>query len=215
MPASSAGKQTIWYLSGAKGNLTSDLVSELKLGNSVDGSTSAAFAASVENLVEFLDVPEGLLVPPVVIQISAADCSKSKTIDVGMGVTMNLEPGWCNSGNVSSGSSVLLMVSSSKYAPSAGKDAVAASKVMIGLTFRGLSPSGPVAVKVPLNIERRLDTKLVRQAWLNQCTGNWMPLCSSTATADSISSSLPPNVAIDPCYDVSNQATCAKSGRIV
>ena len=215
MPASSAGKQTIWYLSGAKGNLTSDLVSELKLGNSVDGSTSAAFAASVENLVEFLDVPEGLLVPPVVIQISAADCSKSKTIDVGMGVTMNLEPGWCNSGNVSSGSSVLLMVSSSKYAPSAGKDAVAASKVVIGLTFRGLSPSGPVAVKVPLSIERRLDTKLVRQAWLNQCTGNWMPLCSSTATADSISSSLPPNVAIDPCYDVSNKTTCTKSGRIV
>jgi len=204
-PATKQGYQDVSYLSGAKGSTAAVLALEL---SSPDGTTlltsantstlgitmtSAPFAASATNLVEFIDVPEGVLALEL---IKIDSCNSPKTVDLGMGVTMVLDAGWCSSADPDA--SVLLYITSSSKAPfkaDAENTTVLASRVVLAASFRGVSPSGPVTIALPIDVDmiaesgkgrRRLlqnGGKKVRHHWLNQCTAKWTALCDGTSTA--------------------------------
>ena len=226
-PAMPAGKHHVSYLSGAKGTTKSVLVEELETFQSSNDSTinmSTSYAASAESLVEFFDAPSGVLAFTVV-EITAELCDQGKKIDLGLGVTIDLKPGWCNAGGISSNTSMLLYVVSSDRAPfeaDASNSTVIATAVVIGLSFSGVAPANPISVAQPLDMDRlaaagegrrrllQYGGKRVRQAWLNKCTGKWIPLCETTASQDTVSSSVTSDVATDACFDPSLQSgTCA------
>lgn len=217
-PKMKKGTFDISYLSGAQGNSKNVLVSSLAAATSTDTTNqSAPFAAYVKDAVEFIMTPPILALKTV--QIVAADCDLAQTIEVGLGVTMELAPGWCSASNVSDGSILIYVTSfqNAPFKPDATNSISIASQVIISVSFRGLAPIGPVDIKSPLDLDMvsegaqrrrqllQFGGKTVRQAWLNQCTSKWEPLCTTTTSATDVKSSVPPEVATDACYDVSSK----------
>ena len=200
-PLNTDGKKDVAYLSGAKGSTGKDLKLELDASvvannvtvlqaasngsNSTELNVSAAYAARANKLVEFLDVPKHVL-SFVSIAVTADQCDRDTTVDIGMGITMELKAGWCIADSIGEGSNMVAYVTSSASAPfsrDSANSTVPASQVLLGLAFRSVTLAGPVEVKAPLDlnmisqsVERRrrllqYGGKILKQAWLNQCTG--------------------------------------------
>jgi hypothetical protein len=237
-PAMPAGKYDVSYLSGAQGKTKAILVAELKTALDVASTRtntstnnsainmSASYAASAGGIVEYFATPSGVLAFEVV-KVTAAVCDKGKKLDLGGGVTIDLKPGWCNAGALGGGSSMLVYVLSSAQAPFKPDDknsTTIATAVIIGLSFSGVALTNPIAVVHPLDVDRLASAgagrrrllqsggKKIRQAWLNKCTGKFIPLCETTSNPDSVSSSVTADVAADACFDPSvASGKCDKS----
>jgi hypothetical protein len=233
-PAMPAGKYDVSYLSGAQGNTKAILVAELKTARDVASTSSnnsainisASFAASAGGIIEYFATPSGVLAFEVV-KVTSAVCDQGKILDLGRGVTIDLKPGWCNAGALGGGSSMMVYVLSSANAPfkaDATNSTVIATDVIIGLSLSGVALTNPISVVQPLDVNRLASAgsgrrrllqsggKKIRQAWLNKCTGRFIPLCETTSNPGSVSSSVTADVAADACFDPSvASGKCDKS----
>jgi hypothetical protein len=113
---------------------------------------------------------------------------------------------------------MLVYVLSSAQAPFKADDkksTVIATAVIIGLSLSGVALTNPISVVQPLDVDRLASAgagrrrllqsggKKIRQAWLNKCTGRFIPLCETTSNSGSVSSSVTSDVAADACFDPS------------
>jgi hypothetical protein len=193
-PVVAKGKQDVAYLSGLKGSTMKVLKAELNADVEANNVTilqaskvnvSAAYAARVNEVVDFLDVPTNVL-SIVVITVTADQCDKDTSVDIGFDVFVELKAGWCSADSIGPGSNMVAFVTSSANAPftyDSTNSSVPSSQVLLGLAFSSVTLAGPLEVKTPVDLgmisesgdrRRRLlqyGGKILRQSWLNQCTG--------------------------------------------